>query len=144
MVLRLRKTKTGPLQSVIVENPQVERLLRLLVRSTPRGARLFNFSADKFRRTIRDAINVYRIDATLTPHCFRDGGATLHWMLHRDQPALKMRGRWRDDRSLLRYVQVAEMLMLNSRIPPRNYQFAVIICSNLYRWMTQTLYAPSK
>lgn len=144
MVLRLRKTKTGPLQSVIVESSHVERLLRVLVRSTARGARLFHFSADKFRRTIRDAANVYRIDATITPHCFRDGGATLHWIVHRDQPALKMRGRWRDDRSLLRYVQVAEMLMLNSHIPPRNYQFAVIICSSIYWWMTRTLYAPSK
>jgi hypothetical protein len=55
MTIRLRSTKTGPNQWVVVQDPQVKRLVRLVVSSTRPGRFLFPLSTHVFRRLFKQA-----------------------------------------------------------------------------------------
>lgn len=139
MVLRLAKTKAGLVQSVVVSDVAVQSLVRLLLRDTAAGERIFPFSPTKFRTTIREALVVWHIDIHVTPHCFRDGGATRHWLMYRDRVALKAHGRWVDDRSVARYVQPAEMMLLQQRVPAHFWSFAFVLALDIPAWLTLIL-----
>ena len=132
MVLRLGKTKVGRVQSVTVDDPHVQRLLRLLLRHTPRHARLFPFTDNAFRRTMAEASIAFGFGTIFKPHGLRGGGATWHYMRYRDVTATKQRGRWASDSSLRVYLQEAEMAFLSARVPDRVLRFGFILARDLY------------
>ena len=78
VVLRLRKTKTGENKSVTVLHPDVIALLRLLVRSTKKGALLFPFGAGVFRREFKQVVESLGLHPSFVPHSLRHGGATRY------------------------------------------------------------------
>jgi len=123
-VIRLSKTKAGLVQSVSIDNPDVDALVRTYVacvRATGTvtdHTRLFSFTYDQFRRALAGFGHTFGLRMVFTPHSLRVGGSTEHWMRYRDASALQLRGRWRDLRSLMRYVQQCEVGLVGLKIPP--------------------------
>jgi integrase len=137
VVLNLQRTKIGLQASVAVEDTAIQELLLLIKAATPAGERLFPFSYSTFRKSVEEAQVAWGFDCHFTAHSLRKGGATLHWLVHRDQPALKLRGRWMSDTSLSRYLQPAAMGLLRNKLERRYFRFATLLLSDLVRWFTE-------
>lgn len=119
MIIHLRKTKTGINQSVEVEDQDVARLIRVLVRCTPRGKPLFPFRDYNLRTAMKTCCDALKITTNFTPHSLRTGGSTEHWLKYRDLERLRVRGRWLSVNSVRRYVQSARMVQLLAKVPQK-------------------------
>ena len=117
LAVRLRQTKTGENQSVPIMNPDVVKLVRMLLRFAPRGARLFPLTTAKFRNRLRTACNVLGLDRSLVPHSLRHGGATHLYMSGVEVSTVKVRGRWVSLQTCERYVQAGQALIGSTNIP---------------------------
>jgi integrase len=137
VVLNLARTKIGLQASVAVGDRAVQQLLLLVKSITPAGERLFPFSYSTFGRSVEEAQVAWGFDCTFTTHSLRKGGATLHWLEHQDQPALKLRGRWLSDRSLSRYLQPAAMGLLRNRLDRRYFRFATTLLRDPVSWFAR-------
>jgi hypothetical protein len=137
MILRLRKTKAGLVQSVSVDDVGVEGLLMDVLRRTAPGDRLFPFSAYKYRASMAMACKHLRLPRRFTPHGLRHGGATAFWMRHRNLDQLALRGRWSDKRSCLRYMQEGEMAYVDQHVPPPALVLALHLAKDVYKALTQ-------
>jgi hypothetical protein len=139
MVIRLSKTKAGRVQSVSVDNPDVERLIIVLLRCTKAGERLFPFSEDKFRRVMAVACQRLGLRMHFTPHGLRHGGATEHWMRLRNIALLCLRGRWASEKSCLNYLQEGEMAYVAQHVIPSHLrQLALVFVADIYGTLSQT------
>ena len=106
MLLHIRKAKTGKNQSVRVYNPDVRKVVQLVVRATKPGHRLFPFSPATYRKMLRHACSELRLSKAYTPHSLRHGGATYwHNNLSRSMEAIMHRGCWASSISARLYVQ---------------------------------------
>lgn len=115
--LLLPRTKTGKgrLQAVVVNRPEVGRLL-LQVRAAAVAAapaegggstaKLFPFGADVVRARMALVENEFRL-AHFTPHSFRHGGATADLQAGVPLDQVVLRGRWASLKSARRYLQTA-------------------------------------
>jgi integrase len=118
MCLRLRQTKTGANQWVQVENPHVQKLLRVVMTGTQRPSdRLFPFTSASYRTTFKSICAELGLSEDYVPHSLRHGGAT-HWHItgHRIEDIL-MRGRWQSTKSARRYVQAGRAMLLSMDVP---------------------------
>ena len=122
--LVLPKTKGGSNQSVKIRIKLVWHLMKRRLASFQGNLddRLFPFSADSFRNEIhkitREILPINNpLLNTITPHCFRCGGATRDYMLSRlFMQGLMYRGRWKNLATVYNYVRVAQTLMVQVAI----------------------------
>lgn len=76
----------------------------LAVYNGRRGTPLFNVTVAEFQSTLKSTCNSAHIKSSLTPHCFRHGGAT--WASNQGWPDVRIRahGRWKSS-AYKRYVR---------------------------------------
>jgi integrase len=117
MVLRLGSTKTGPEQSTLVRDPQVQQLLRLHVCGRPSDGPIFGFSAASFRRVFKSTCETLALDPSFTPHSLRHGAATAAFMRGLSLETIMQLGRWRQSTSTAHYVQTGRALLLKMKVP---------------------------
>jgi integrase len=117
MTLRLRATKTGPNQRVVVDDPVVADLLADAARRTRVGDFIFPFSAAAYRCLFKSACSAMGLSALYVPHSLRHGGAT--WLVARGHPVEEVmrRGRWASTRSARIYIQSGEASLLATQVP---------------------------
>jgi len=120
IVIRLRKTKTGDNKSVEVIDEGVKTLLRQLVGLTPRGGRLFPFTADSFRRAMHGACTALGLSKHYVPHSLRHGGACrFHFILGWSFDDTMARGRWDVSSSTRGYLQHLRAIAGAFEVPSR-------------------------
>lgn len=122
MLIRLRRTKTGDNKWVEVLNDDVKFLMRRLLAShkSKPSAKLFNFTADKFRRTFKGVCLELGLSAMYVPHSLRHGGATYyHHVKKMSMEDVLMRGRWVSIESARTYVQAGVAVLLDFKIPTK-------------------------
>lgn len=137
MVLRLRKTKTGPEQGVSVLNPDVCQLLRDLVKVTPAKGYLFPFRTDSFRRVLKAVWAQLDLSADYTPHSLRHGGATrYHHVKGMSMEDILQRGRWSSTESARRYIQSGRALLMAQAAPKLVLQLGLTMSKDLLLYMT--------
>ncbi len=120
MSIRLRKTKTGSNQFVVVRDPAVVVLVRGLLKITSKDldAALFPFSSDQYRRLFKKVCAILGLSSRYVPHSLRHGGAT-HLFLS-EKLAVKdimVHGRWAALKSAQRYIQGGRALLMTVSIP---------------------------
>lgn len=113
----LPHSKTGDNQSVLPRCPVVLGLLKLLTAGRRKEDRLFSFSAAVFRKALTAACGELGVDFHYTPHCIRDGGASLDYMLAVPMADIQIRGRWRSLQSCAHYIQAGRALFLMQDLP---------------------------
>jgi integrase len=109
LLLPRTKTGRGRLQAVVVNRPEVGRLLLQVRAATERGgptAKLFPFSAEVVRARMALVEDEFRL-AHFTPHSFRHGGATADLQAGVPLDQVVLRGRWASLKSARRYLQTA-------------------------------------
>lgn len=112
MTIRLRSTKTGPNQWVIVRDPSVKILLRKLLDSTSSGDHLFPFSTSTFRTHFKATCASLGLSPLYVPHSLRHGGATRAHLLGMPLEDILIRGRWASSKSARRYIQAGRAMLL--------------------------------
>jgi len=123
MAVCLAKTKTGPNQSVSIQNQDVADILCIWVRHLPsttasRNPLIFPFSPDYLRRRMRYACVGLNISHTpYVPHSLRHGGATADFLRTGSIEQVQFRGRWKSMESLRTYVQTARALLAAQDVP---------------------------
>jgi len=121
--ITLPRTKTGLNQSVLIRMPILKTLLSRVVarRSldpTPTES-IFNLTTKQINWTFKTACESLGVGyLKLTPHSLRYGGASNDALTRRlAYSDIKARGRWRDDKSLQRYLQPGLILAQLNRVP---------------------------
>jgi integrase len=118
MMIRLRHTKTGDDKWVDVRNGQVQTLVRGLLAKTKPGTKVFNFTTDTFRRTLKGVCAELGLSPLYVPHSLRHGGAThYHHILKMTMEDVLERGRWKSMDSARRYIQSGVAVLLDFDIP---------------------------
>jgi len=113
----LPQSKTGTNQSVLPRCPVVLALLRFLTEGRRKADRLFSFSAAGFRKALKAACGELGVGFHYTPHCIRDGGASLDYMSGMLMADIQIRGRWRSIESCTHYIQAGRALFLMQDLP---------------------------
>jgi len=121
MTVRLRHTKTGHNQSVIVRNPIVIFLVRSLISKLPPTSqqRLFPYSDQQYRKLFHSACAGLGLSSEYVPHSLRHGGATYCFILGMPMEDVLTRGRWASSKSARRYIQAGRALAMNMHVPKR-------------------------
>lgn len=146
MALRLRHTKTGPNQWVIVRSPAVVALVRMLLQDSKAasgGALLFPVSSDVFRRRFKKACAQLGLSDSYVPHSLRHGGATALFIAGEGIEDIMLRGRWASNKSARRYIQAGPSLLLQQRVPPTSAALASDIAPHI-RQLLSLLHAQSQ
>jgi integrase len=134
MSIALRKTKTGPNQWVQVEDLNVRRLVRYLLRQTKPGALLFGFSDATFRRQLHLAAAHFGLgQLQFTAHSLRHGGATRDFLRGRDLEWIRLRGRWSSMQSLQRYLNAGVVMLISTQVPKHLEHRAAQLTRDPYR-----------
>jgi integrase len=136
MTLRLRSTKTGPNQWVIVRDPSVKILLRKLLASTSPGDFLFPFSATTYRNHFKAACATLGLSSAYVPHSLRHGGATRAHLLGMPLEDILIRGRWASSKSARRYIQAGRALLLTMDVPVSVQALAGSVSGDLLLFLT--------
>jgi integrase len=136
MTLRLRSTKTGPNQWVVVENPVVKTLVRQLVSTSPPDSFLFPFTASVFRNRFKSACSDLNLSPLYVPHSLRHGGATRLHLLGRPMEDILLRGRWASNKSARRYIQSGKAMLMTMDVPRRVQDLARATSSDLLLLLT--------
>lgn len=115
MVIRLKDTKTGPNQMVVVRRPVVKKLVKRMVQA-PGGPKLFNFTSGQYRVAFKKACKSLGLSSSFVPHSLRHGGATHDFLNGVGLDAILLRGRWATTTSARRYIQSGRSLLIDSSI----------------------------
>ena len=125
--IALPKTKTGENQGVRLRPNYVRTLfLEYVALRRAKGATdVFEFSAKQFRTMLANALaSLGMSHVRITPHSLRHGGTTRDYNLGLPVEEIKLRGRWADLKSLQRYIQVCESLLIQQQVPAEVLNFA--------------------
>lgn len=136
MTLRLRSTKTGPNQWVVVENAAVKTLLRRTVAITKPGNFIFPFSASTFRNHFKAACASLGLSSSYVPHSLRHGGATRHHLLGRHMEDILLRGRWASSKSARRYIQAGRAMLMTMDTPPQVHALSLVVSADVLLFIT--------
>jgi integrase len=117
MALRLRTTKTGKNQWVEVDNPQIRKLVRLLVLTCNERENLFDITATNFRKLFKNVCSQLHLSSSYVPHSLRHGGATKWHLDGKSINDIIQRGRWASNKSATRYIQSGRALLLTVHHP---------------------------
>jgi integrase len=129
--LRLKSTKTGPNKWVQMGDPQVERLVRLVVKVTADGQKLFPYSSDEFRKLFKQACFELGLSARYVPHSLRHGAATRAFQLGVKLEDIMLRGRWASSKSARTYIQSGPALLLATDVPIRAAQLGLVFSHDI-------------
>ena len=95
------------------------------LRRAERATAVFPFSAQQFRTMLADALaSLGMSHFRITPHSLRHGGTTRDFLLGFPADEIKLRGRWADLKSLQRYIQICESLLIQQQVPDEVLRFA--------------------
>ena len=137
MILRLRKTKTGANQWVRVLNPDVQLLVRDLLRRTKPKRPLFSFTADQFRRSMKHVCAELGLSPLYVPHSLRHGGATRYYhVLGMPMEDILARGRWASTESARRYIQSGVAMLMASEAPTRVVQLGLEMAKDVLLYLS--------
>lgn len=136
MSLRLRVTKTGKEQSVVVDNPVVKELVRMLIASSSPDSFLFPFTASSFRNHFKAACADLGLSSAYVPHSLRHGGATRLHLLGRPIEDILLRGRWVSNKSARRYIQSGRAMLMATAVPRRVQDLALLVSKHLHPLLT--------
>jgi integrase len=112
VVIRNAKTGNGQPQVVVINRPVVVLLLRLVLRRTRAGERLFPYVAPFVRHALGDS-SVQLGLPRFRPHGLRHGGASQDFDDGVDMSRIIVRGRWAVERSARRYIHVGYALLFD-------------------------------
>ena len=130
--LRLRTTKTGPEQFVMLRKPETRALLRQWLKTRPSGA-LLGFSARAYRRAFRAICQGLGLDQSYVPHSCRHGGATELFNQTLDMNLVMVFGRWAALSSARHYIQSGRALLIAKKIPKHVQDAARILAKDLLK-----------
>jgi integrase len=136
MAVRLRHTKTGPNQLVVVQSPEVKHLVRYVLRGTAKGGCLFPYSSGVFRLRFKQACRSLGLSSSYVPHSLRHGGATRAHLRGVSLEDILQRGRWASTQSARRYVQAGRSLLLSVAVPPRVQALSISISKRLLQHLS--------
>jgi integrase len=124
MAVCLPTTKTGPNQSVSLQNPHVAGVLCRWVHSRAMAPDstdpIFPFKPPALRRSMQRACAALGLsDTPYVPHSLRHGGATSDFLRTKSIEFVQFRGRWKSMESARRYVQTARALLAAQQVPQR-------------------------
>jgi integrase len=135
MVIRLRRTKTGREQSVVVRDGAVRDIVlnwKTSLSSTNRDSFLFAFTTDRFRRVLKGACAQLGLSSSYVAHSLRHGGATHMYLVEKLKVEdIMIYGRWAVLTSCKRYIQAGRALLLSVEVPARAARMARVISSDL-------------
>ena len=135
--LRLRSTKTGPNQWVSLGRPVVRALLlKHAAATTDPESKIFNFSADSYRRVFKAACSQLGLSRTYVPHSLRHGGATHDHLAGVSVEDILLRGRWASTKSARHYIQSGRAVLLSLSAPPAITALAAILVPHVFRIFT--------
>ena len=99
--------------------PAATLLCELVRRCIARGDKhLFSFTAGRFRKWLKATCQELGFGSIgFTPHSLRHGGATADFLRGLAVADIQFRGRWKCFESLCRYLQQAESLSIQQRLP---------------------------
>eukprot|EP00171_Calliarthron_tuberculosum_P017491 IDg17491t1 len=81
---------------------------------------IFDFTLPKYRKGMRSIIASLQLPPSFTPHCLRAGGASTDALEGIPRGEIKIRGRWKDDKSMKFYIRPQLLrLIMNLLIPAR-------------------------
>ena len=126
MLLRLRKTKTGPNKSVTVDRDDMAELLKgvILAMGNTEGP-LFPFSNGYLNEVLHALLVELHLDQFgWTLHCFRGGGATEATLMGVPFDQILRRGTWRSSISADIYISTSLALSVFNQIPVHLLQYA--------------------
>jgi integrase len=147
--VHLPKTKTGAQQDVEIIDEDVEQLVALAVRAAvnttqwasapsrgcagdPQRARVFPVSEHKFRRWFKLCTASLGISKDITPHSMRHGGATHDYTSQRlTTEQIRIRGRWRSEKSMHHYVGSMRSALANTRVPAETVWCGTVVSARL-------------
>ena len=136
MTLRLRSTKTGPNQWVIVSDPVVKLLLRKLVATTSADGHLFPFSTSSFRTHFKSACASLGLSPAYVPHSLRHGGATRLHLLGVPLEDILIRGRWASSKSARRYIQSGRAMLMTMEVADSVQLLAQAVAGDLLLYIS--------
>ncbi len=128
--VHIPKSKTGTQQDVEIHDPVVDELTRLAVRVAELAgrARLFPYSEHRFRKVFRQCVISLGMAETITPHSMRHGGATHDYSSQRlTTDEIRIRGRWRSEKSMHHYVGSMRSALANLTVPKESVWCGVMI-----------------
>jgi integrase len=132
MIVTIHKAKTGRNQCVQVHDRAVQKLLRDLVLSTPRGGRLFPFSYAVLLRSFKAACTDLGLSQRYTLHSLRHGGATYwRYALQKSMESVMQRGRWRSSTSARIYLDAGHAQQSAVQASPRMARCGVRISRDI-------------
>ena len=126
--LHIPKAKTGAQQDVIITDPEVAWLLALAVRAAhvlqpmtaPGFVRVFPYGERVFRSLFAQCAASYGIPRQIVPHSMRHGGATHDFVSGaRSADEVRIRGRWRMEKSMQHYVGAMRSALATLHVPER-------------------------
>ena len=142
VTLHLQHTKTGPSQSVEVQDSGVAELLCLWMHRSSVGATdesfVFPFTPSGFRslmRRTRDAVGLGHIP--YTPHSLRHGGATADFLQGSTIEQVLYRGRWAVAKSARIYLQTSRGRLIQQQVPAALHQRGALLDDVLVEVMSE-------
>ena len=99
--------RNGGMESVVVNDPILVRLLMLVVRPLSPGDRITGVSMPRFRALFEAGVVALGLDPAFKPYSARRGGATADFRSHGNIGMTMVRGRWRDPRTARIYINLA-------------------------------------
>ena len=135
MIVRLRRTKTGPLKGTTVSDRHVKGLMKAYLESINRGgnSHIFGFSADQFRRALAKACSALHLPH-YTPHSLRHGSASRDFINGVGIEDIMVKGRWKSNDSARHYIQQSRQLLMAEHIPPKVATKGKFIRDDLCGW----------
>jgi hypothetical protein len=118
--IRLRQTKRGRNQSVLLRHPLAVCALRTLMTHNASQEKIFSISPGKFFRMLQQArVSLGLSDeARFTAHSFRHGGASHWFLMGASISDIAERGRWASEKTCKTYVQTGRALLFSTLLPP--------------------------
>lgn len=148
MAVCLTKTKTGPNQSVALQNRDVADILCAWVHglvpgpTTDANPLVFDFAPDLLRRLMRNACVQLGVGQTpYVPHSLRHGGATADFLRTGSIQHVQFRGRWKLTETVRTYVQTARALLAAQQVPAALNDLGMRLSDALVPVMTHLLHS---
>jgi integrase len=132
MALRLRKTKTGDNKYAKLRKAETKALLRCWLKRKESG-KLFDFSAQQFRRAFRGICQGIGLDDSYVPHSCRHGGATELFEQTQDLQLVMIYGRWAVESSARAYIQDGRALLISKKVSTLTAKAARVFGGDLLR-----------
>lgn len=131
MYVRLRATKTGKEQHVVVADADASDFVRWAMQGLPRDARIFPGGA-AFRKRLALSCQRLRLPAAYVPHSLRHGGATHLFVKGYDVSRIMQIGRWKHGASARHYIQRGRNLLLDDLHDPTLLAAGEVVFKQLF------------